>query len=111
MKRVAIIALLLVLNGCVKLNERSDVKAGISSAEPVIDSIEKHYSENGVYPESIEELKLPKEIVSDLKVHGIRYNTWNKRSEFSIAFGVSGLITNPWCGYGSTTNEWQCLYK
>lgn len=111
MKKITIFAVLLFLSGCVRLSERDDVRAGIESAGPVIVLTESYKSENGKYPTSIGDLALSESLVADLNRHDIQYKTYNENSEYSVAFGVSGFITTPWCGYGSFRNEWQCLQK
>lgn len=101
MKAIAIFTIILFLSGCVKLSERDDVRSGIKSADPVIVLIEQYKSEKEIYPSNIEELEAPESTIANLNRHGIQYKTYNENSDFGIAFGVSGLIITPWCGYGS----------
>lgn len=80
-------------------------------AAPLIASIETYKLMNGAYPSDIEDLQLPETIINELNNHGIGYKTWNDRTKYAVSFKIKGLMSSPWCGYGSDNKEWQCLLK
>lgn len=111
MKRAYFLLVAVALFGCASLSQRDVVKEGIAIANPIIELIESYRNENDVYPASLNDLNISEELISLLKIHGVKYKPYNNQSDYSVSFNVSGILSNPWCAYGSSTDQWQCLHK
>lgn len=111
MKRILIAFTGLSLISCGSLSERQQAREGIKASEPLIAAIEKYKIDNGIYPATVQELALSDAVINEINEHKISYKNWNNQSEYGVGFRMWGPPLNPWCGYGSKTEKWQCLGK
>jgi hypothetical protein len=104
------------VNNCnEKPGEGEVAKKGYTTAQPIIEALEKYLEENQDYPESLNKLqpKYIKELPKD--GNGIRYKYSylddKKTYILSFTYDGSGLLGINECSYYSNTKAWSCHGK
>ncbi|RZI54667.1 MAG: hypothetical protein EOP12_01650 [Pseudomonas sp.] len=104
--------LLALTAGCVgPMKDWPNVLSGTSAADPVIFAVEAHYTAHGKYPESLDVLGLPEEVMEDARNKKLRYFSHQNGSIASISFQPQGGVP-AFCVTGSYLDwKWGCMGK
>ena len=111
--RTFIVCFLLVLTmGCAgPMKDWPNVQSGIKAAGPLITAVETYRNTYGKYPESVDMLGLPKNVIDELQDRRIRYFLRENGLTYSVGFYPRGGIP-AFCSTGNDRNEkWNCMGK